>query len=150
VKGRAVGQKDVPFAGPASESPRFFDGVKNYKELLLFVGALASAWIFFHDYFATRREVRILKCQSDAQIDLLKSRMEMERSSAMLLTSRIPQQAAEKAALPAGGNATTDSDHVARVHKDKLSRQLVRAEADEANALDRLKPGHCDEWAKKG
>jgi hypothetical protein len=55
---------------PQGELASFIGAVTPYKELIVLVIALVSATIFLRDYFATKLEVGVLRCEMLIQVGL--------------------------------------------------------------------------------
>lgn len=68
---------------PPSTGPwwKLFEFVKSAKELLIAFSVIAAALVFVRDYFATRIEVEVLRCQMDAGRSLILARLDIEELS---------------------------------------------------------------------
>lgn len=58
---------------------------KKFRELVIALGVVVSALVFVRDYFATRIEVEVLRCQMDAGRMLIQARLDTEKISKELV-----------------------------------------------------------------
>ena len=135
---------------PESAINRFLSFVKPYKELVLLFVGLGGGALAVNDYFATRTEVGILKCQALAQISALENSIEMERLKARIAIGEAklgPRPPETK--IPVRGDAVqAGEDSAARTEIDSMKYEHKLAHQALATAREQLKPGKCEELEK--
>src|SRR5262245_1486777 len=84
-------------APPAAQAPppsqtqlaAFLSFIRDYKELLLLVAGLVTGTFFVLDYFATKSEVKIHRCQLQAQMDRGKAERDIEHLSKLIVDAKM-------------------------------------------------------------
>jgi hypothetical protein len=127
-----------------NEAPRrrfseFVGWMKAYKELLLAAGAIVGSVFLVLDYFATKSEVEILKCQLRAEVELTDSRVRIAESTSKLAAMK--QNQAKHAASKASRLSESDAKLDLEIDREKttLRSQMDREEKAEA----KLRSGAC-------
>ena len=65
---------------------QFFEIAKQYKEMILLIASLIAGIFFVRDYFATKQEVEVLKCQAENGIALVESRINVELTTKKIIS----------------------------------------------------------------
>jgi hypothetical protein len=125
---------------------RFIKAVDPYKQILVLITTVAGGGWVVHDYFATRKEVSILRCRSDAQMSAIEARMEMERIRLPLEQAalRVEPSQDRKTPLPLDQEKRHAMDTLARMDHQKLQSEYAQHDKTLASAKVRLKPGICE------
>lgn len=124
----------------------FLQTVDEYKKLILALAALASAALVVRDYFATKEEVEVLKCQAENGIAIIESRMNGELLAKRVLALGIQIEDARKrskgATDPIGLKAL-------QLEEDNLRKQMGKEQDTQSKAGENLKPGVCEKIVRK-
>ncbi|MBT9596392.1 MAG: hypothetical protein IV094_10445 [Vitreoscilla sp.] len=126
--------------------------LKPFREVVLLVPTLAAGGLALHDYFATRTEVSILSCRSDADIAALDCKLEMDRlviSIAELEMRRGSKPLDSKASPSPEMLAATANDVALGLQLDAARAEYKIAEEKRRTAHQRLRPDICEELAKR-
>jgi hypothetical protein len=100
----------------------FIEVVKQYKELILIVIGLVSATLFLRDYFATKSEVGVLRCEMLIQVDMSASQAQLRDINGRILNI-------QRATIP---------DDVPPPRRRELEFELRSLEADRQRSQSRL------------
>lgn len=129
----------------------FTETLKTYKELLLIIVSIVVGVFAVRDYFATKEEVEILKCQAENGIAIVESRMNADQ-----LTKRIiaAMKDIDDATAKLKAAKLKDPERSAGIisltlERDNLQRELTREQDTQKRAADNLKPGVCEKAVKK-
>lgn len=129
----------------------FLESVKNYKELVLLVVSLVIGTFAVRDYFATKEEVEILKCQADNGIAIVESRMNSDQLTKRIIAIKVEiDDAKSKLTAARVKNPDKSAGVVSLVlEEEKLHRDLAQEQATQRRAADNLKPGVCEKAVRK-
>ena len=126
----------------------FLELLKQYKEMLLLISSLVGAVFFVRDYFATKQEVEVLKCQADNGIALVESRFNVELLTKKVIGLKQEVENQEAASKSRRGQAKPDTTPLS-LEIDRLKVELTREYDTQRRAVDNLKPGVCEKAVKK-
>lgn len=129
----------------------FLDTAKNYKELLLLVVSLVIGTFAVRDYFATKDEVEVLKCQADNGIAIVESRVNSDQITKRIIAIKVEiDDAISKLTSAKVKNPDKSAGVVSLVlEEEKLHRDLAREQDTLRRAADNLKPGVCERAVRK-
>lgn len=129
----------------------FLSTIASYKELVLLVVSLVSAVFFVRDYFATKGEVNVLKCQMRNSIDIVESRMDSDDLTKRIVRLKIEIEEGKGKLLAAkiSNPATNEWLISLDTEIDKLENEVRRQEAKRRQAAENLLPGGLCERAEE-
>jgi hypothetical protein len=125
----------------------FLANAREYKEAILLVAGLVSAGLFVRDYFATKEEVDVLKCQAENGIAIIESRMNGELLAKRVLALGIQVEDARKRSR--GGTTDSLGLKALQLEEDNLRKQMSKEQDTQARAGENLKPGACEKIVRK-
>jgi hypothetical protein len=147
---------DIAIARRASLLPTAIAGiiglVTPYRDVIVLIGAVGGAAVGLHDYFATRTEVDVLRCRSDAYIAILDCHREQEqllRSIEQYDRERGPNPGHDK--IGPGADPAHDqplSDTATQMRIQNLRNEHSQAQEKIAQARRRLQPDICEGLTK--
>ena len=126
-------------AGPTETVSSFVALVKPYKELIVLIVSFLTAIFFITDYFATKQEVRVLKCKVDAGIGILENKMAADQLGRVLISLNHDLDAYEE----------RKQTKIEALHQLKQRIQDTTKDRDAARnaqqiAENKLKSGDCE------
>lgn len=138
-----------PTTYPAlSNMNQFFEIAKQYKEMILLIASLIAGIFFVRDYFATKQEVEVLKCQAENGIALVESRINVELTTKKIISLQKEIEDQKERARNRTGQATSDSPSLS-LEINRLKDELGNEYETQRRAADNLKPGACERAVKK-
>lgn len=129
----------------------FIEVIKNYKELVLLMITIISSIFIIRDYFATKEEVEILKCQADNGIAIIESRFNSEQLTRKIVSLKQDIDEAltvlnKRKILPV---KKTTGIIALELEVEKLVRELSQEQDTQKMAAANLKPGVCEKAVRK-
>ena len=130
---------------------RLLAAIKPYRELIIVITGVIGIGIMVLDYFATRAEVKILKCESRAQISELENRMEMEAIRKSLLNRELVPgtQSSESKIFRQEDSARIGKEIINSIDVDSMKKRFAKAEDALAFAREKLKSRRCEELVRQ-
>jgi hypothetical protein len=135
----------TPVAAPPTKglAERLWDRFRPYKEIAVALGSLFIAALAVHDYFATRDQVLVLTCRSNAQLDELRLKMEVTQ-----IGNEIMERSCS--ASPVNPKVMAPADLSAAMRCSSLWERRQRADR-EADAARKLYTTHeCEALVREG
>ncbi len=115
--------------------------IRDYREIIAAIGLLIGGAIAVFEYLATKREVKLVRCQLEAEI----ARVNAEKTVESLGTKIIAKKTeAKEPGLTPGKLSSLETEI------QELDRKRVRAEEDERQHSAKLKPGACERIVNEG
>jgi hypothetical protein len=129
----------------------FVDTLKTYKELVLILMGLVVAAVTVRDYFATKEEVEILKCQAENGIAIVESRMNSDQLTKRIIAIKVEiDDAKTKLANAKVKNPEKSAGVVSLALEEQRSHQdLAREHETLKRAAENLKPGVCEKAVRR-
>lgn len=121
---------------------KFLGLIKPYQELVMIVTALIGTAFFIKDYFATKDEVRILRCKSDNSVAAVEHRMNAEMHSTAWIDLIAQKDNAEKA------GATQTAILILQERIKEKEQERKNAREYQKSAEDRKNSG-CESLARE-
>lgn len=130
----------------------FIKLIAPYKEFILIIIAAMGGVFFVRDYFATKEDVRILKCQMQNEVALTDSKIAVDgfRKSIISLEQQIEESIDKNKKLK--GPAAKAADQVTAALKldlDTAKSQLNQAYATHDKSNEILMNGACEKEVVK-
>jgi len=138
----AINSTEPPYRSVLQEG---LDALKKYKELVVLVASIVGGTFVVRDYFATKEEVEILKCQAENGISYVRSRIESDQLMKMFIEI-------EKSLKVSGsGSKTKDVSDLARqqIERDQLRARMNHEQGKQMLAEENLRPGFCEKSVRK-
>ena len=129
----------------------FVEILKAYKEMFLIIASLVVGVIAIRDYFATKEEVEILKCQADNGIAIVESRINSDQLTKRIIATKRDIEEATTKLKAAKVKDPEKSEGVISLtlEEEKLRKDLGKEQDTQKRAADNLKPGVCEKAVKK-
>lgn len=129
----------------------FTEFLKTYKELILIITSIVGGAFAVRDYFATKEEVEVLKCQAENGIAIVESRMNADQLTKRIIATK---KDIEDATSKLKAAKVRDPEKSAGVislslEEERLRKELSREQDTQKRAADNLKPGICEKAVKK-
>lgn len=127
---------------------QFLEIAKQYKEITLLIASLTGGLFFVRDYFATKQEVEVLKCQADNGIALVESRINVELATKKIITLKQEIEEQKQRLTGKAGQEKVDTTPLT-LEINRLKADLTNEYATQRRAAENLKPGTCERAVKK-
>jgi hypothetical protein len=128
----------------------FLEVIGTYKELLLLIVTVMGGILFVLDYFATKEEVEVLKCQVENGIAIMESRMNGERLVQDLIERQKAIEEGKSRQKAARADTPEDSQWLIaqNLEVEQLKNELEAERSVRRHAAENLKPGMCESAAR--
>jgi hypothetical protein len=124
----------------------FVKFVKNYRELLGLIACAVVGVIFIRDYFATKEEVEILKCQAVNGISIVESRMKTEQLAKRVIAIRLDLDDQKRRPVPKKPDIASLKQ--LELEEADLKDEIAQSKAREKKAGENLQPGACEKLVR--
>ncbi|WP_349572701.1 hypothetical protein [Azotobacter salinestris] len=127
---------------------QFLEIAKQYKEMILLIASLTGGLFFVRDYFATKQEVEVLKCQAENGIALVESRINVELTTKKIIALQKEIEDQKERVKNKAGQAKSDTTPLS-LEINRLKSELGNEYETQRRAAENLKPGVCERAVKK-
>ena len=125
-------------------------GLKEYWTLITMISTAVGAVFFVRDYFATKEEVEILKCQAQNGIAIVESRMNIDQLTKRIIAIKAEvEDTTAKLKIKVREPEKTGGIVSLTLEEDKLRTDLKREHERLQLSADNLKDGACAAAVRK-